>query len=157
MKKQLSILSFLAVLIFALFSFSTSSLAIEKNTSSEIGQIVSESDTLYEPEPVAGFDSKKNYEVGEIISESDTLYEPDQTNAVTKNTNDIITPYGFYLYKDKTITASYPSISSVPETRYYEEYTNGYWYKGNLKLKSAVAAGNGYLATFSGTLSAWVE
>jgi hypothetical protein len=157
MKKQLSILSFLAALVFAFFSFSTSSLAIEKNTSYEDDQILSVSDTLYEPEPVAGFDSKKSYEVGEIISESDTLYESEQTNVVTNNTNEIITPYGFYLYKDKTITAQYPNISSVPETRYYEEYTGGYWYSGNLKLKSVVESGSGYAATFSGTLSAWVN
>lgn len=37
--------------------------------------------------------------------------------------NNIITPYGFDLYQDKAIPAQYPSISSIPETRYYEEYS----------------------------------
>lgn len=160
MKKQVSILSILAVLVFAVFTFSTGALAIEKNTSYEDGQIISESDTLYEPEPVPGFDSEKSYKDGEIIFESDTLFEPEQTNVVIDNTNEtnnIITPYGFYIYKDKTIVAPYAQFKDIPETRYYEEYTGGYWYRGTLKLKSTVVSGSGWSATFSGQLSAWVE
>ncbi|WP_155592865.1 hypothetical protein [Lysinibacillus cavernae] len=157
MKKRLSILSFLAILVFALFSFSTGALAIKKDTSFEDGRIISASDTLYEPEPVPGFDSEKSYTDGEIIYESDTLYEPEQTNAVIDNTNEKNAPYDFYIYKDKTIVAPYSSFSSIPETRYYEEYTDGYWYRGTLKLKSVVASGSGWSATYSGTLSAWVE
>ncbi|GLC89185.1 hypothetical protein [Lysinibacillus piscis] len=159
MKKRFSILLFVATFIFGILSFSTDSLAVEGKSNGSIGEIVTESDTLYEPQLVPEFDNEKEYAVGEIIVESDTLYNSEFTNTVTNNNeaNKTITPYGFYLYKNKTITAYYPSISTVTETRYYEEYDGGYWYKGNLKLMSVVASGNGYTATFSGKLSAWVE
>lgn len=72
MKKKLSILLCVVALAVGIFSFSANSLAVENKKSYEVGEIMSESDTLYELEPVAGFDSTKTYEVGEIISESDT-------------------------------------------------------------------------------------
>ena len=61
------------------------------------------------------------------------------------------------MYKDKTITVWYASISSVPMTYYYEEYIDGYWYRGTLNFQSAAAAESGVTATFSGTISTLVD
>lgn len=92
--------------------------------------------------------SASSNEEGETASVSDT-------NTLVKEENEI-TPY-WYDYRDKTITDEYTSISQVPEIYPYREYVNGYWYSGNLKLKSVVLSGNKYIATFSGTLSTWMN
>lgn len=184
MKKQLSVLSFLVALVFAFLLFSTNSLAIntlavENGKNYEDGEIIAESDSLYEPEltDVLAVENGGNYEDGEIIADSDTLYEPELANTLavenSKNYEDgEIIASSDTLYepnanitdtnnKDNTIIPSvlvyYTNFSSVQESRYYEEYTGGYWYKGTLNLKSVVASGNGWNATYSGTLTARVE
>ncbi|MEK5230205.1 hypothetical protein MHB42_00155 [Lysinibacillus sp. FSL K6-0232] len=161
MKKTISIVLCTVALVFGIFSFSTNTIAISPEKNDGTGEIIAASDTLYIPEPVAGFDSEKSYNEGEIVTISDSLYLPEgQTNNTinnTNNTNNTATPYGWYDSKDKTITAYYSSISNVPETRYYEEYRGGYWYKGHLKLQSVVASGSGYVATFSGQIVAWIN
>ena len=93
-------------------------------------------------------ENSKNYEDGEIIASSDTLYEPNANITDTNNKDNTIIP---------SVLVYYTNFSSVQESRYYEEYTSGYWYKGTLNLKSVVVSGNGWNATYSGTLTARVE
>lgn len=134
MKKQLGILLCAVALVFGIFSLNT--LAISNEKSYEGGAIVFSSDTLYEPEQVAGYDSEKEYKNGEIISISPS--EPEQTNTIET---------------DKTITAYYDGIRDVPENRYYEEYIADLKYKGDLKLQRVIASGNGFTAIFSGQIT----
>lgn len=57
----------------------------------------------------------------------------------------------------KTITKTYSSQSSIPTSVYYEEYTMGTWFRGTLYLYSVVKSGTVYKATFTGTLTGYVQ
>lgn len=156
MKKKLSVLFGSITLFFVVLLSSTNALAVIDDKSYEDGEVITESYTLYEPEQVAGFDGNKDYKDGEIISESYTLYEPEQTNATITETDNEISPDGIFVTIDKTITKYYSNFSSIPTVYPYKEYYQGFWYEGNLHLKSVVASGSGYTATFSGKLTAWI-
>jgi hypothetical protein len=52
----------------------------------------------------------------------------------------------------KTITKYYSDYYSIPQSIYYEEYKDGTWFSGTLFLVSTQVSGNGWLATFTGTL-----
>lgn len=53
----------------------------------------------------------------------------------------------------KTVTKTYESYTSAPESIYYEEYNLGAWFRGTLYLQSIVSEGNGlWLATYRGSL-----
>lgn len=56
--------------------------------------------------------------------------------------------------KSKTITKNYTSLSSIPASVYYEEYTDNSWWGGDLKWtgETEVLYGGIYRATFKGKL-----
>ena len=56
--------------------------------------------------------------------------------------------------KSKTITKNYTSLSSIPASVYYEEYTDNSWWGGDLKWtgETEVLYGGIYKATFKGKL-----
>lgn len=164
MKKKLSILLVLLGLIFSVFSFSTNSFAIENDKSYEEGQVISVSDSLDNSYLTNAVENDISYEDGEIISVSDSLadskaWSGEAGQTILSDSKDTsISPLGFYLYKDKTIVRYYADRSSIPDTSYYEEYTGGYMYSGNLKvIKTEIAPNGGWNATFTGKLSAWVN
>lgn len=136
MKKQLSILFLLLVLVFVSFSSSTESFAIENDTSNKDGQVLSESDSL-----------EKAYF---------TYPAEDRASLEIKDDNSI-DPLAEQLVRTKTITKSYTSFSNVPETYYYPEYYQGNWYRGTLLLTQVVKTSTGWSATFSGKIYAYVE
>lgn len=129
MKKQLSVVFCSVALFFGIFSFSTNALAVT---------------------------DEKSYKDGEMISSSDTLYETEQTNVVINETDNVISPYGIFISRDKTVVLYSSNLSSIPDTHYYKEYYQGYWYEGNLKFKSTAKYGAGYKVTFSGKITAWI-
>lgn len=137
MKKQLSILFLLLGLVFASFSFSTDSFAVENKTSQKDGQVISESDSL-----------DKAYL---------TYSTEERVSLLGDNADNSINPLADQLTKSKTITKSYANFSSVPESYYYTEFSGGNWYKGNLLLTKVEKVSNGWNATFSGKIYAYVE
>lgn len=163
MQKKLSKLLFLAVLVFATFSFSSNSLAYESNGKLENGQIVFASDSLdnsHLTRDVSGFKD------GQVIFASNSLegfanvvseVGVEENAGAAILADDTITPFGWFQYKEKTIEVYYASFSSIPETYYYDEYTGGYWYDGHLPLVKTVKTSNGWIATFSGKLKTWVN
>lgn len=53
----------------------------------------------------------------------------------------------------KTVTKTYASHTSAPDSIYYEEYNLGAWFDGTLYLQSLVRQSSGlWLATYTGTL-----
>lgn len=136
MKKKLSALLVLAGLILSIFAFSTSSFAVQNDASYNDGEFISESDSL-----------EKAY-----------FTYPAEDRALLENNDDnSINPLAEELVKSKTITKSYASFSSVPEYYYYSEFSGGNWYRGNLLLTQVVKTSNGWNATFSGKIYAYVE
>ena len=55
---------------------------------------------------------------------------------------------------EETITKTYNSKAEIPQTYYYEYYSNDWncWFRGTLKLTKTAAKGKKYVATFSGTM-----
>jgi len=141
--KRLSILLCAFTLVFGIFAFSAISLAAEETNSNDDREFK----PIAEPEPVTelplGFDINKEYEDGEIISET-----------ITKSD---INPRGFYLYADVSHHVYYTFNSSIPTLYPYEKWIDGYLYRGNLKLQEAMPAGKGYLATYSGKISTFIN
>lgn len=54
----------------------------------------------------------------------------------------------------KTVTKTYPSFSSIPESINYKEYNSelSAWFSGVLYLQSAVNCGSYWNATYTGTI-----
>lgn len=159
MKKKMSKVLLLAVLFFTVFAFSTSSFAYESNGNYENGKVLSTSDSK---DVSSSLSEGIVYKDGEILSTSDKLEGPpltkdEEASLATISEDNPITPYGFYLYKDKTIVVSYSTFSAIPETYVYEEYTGGYWYRGTLFLNKTEKVSSGWKATFSGKLSSWLD
>lgn len=154
MKKKLSILLVLAGLVFSIFAFSTSSFAFGNDKGYEDSEVISSTNAV---------ENDISYEDGEIISSSDSLADSAAWSGLAGQTiiasKDIsVSPLGFYLYKDKTIERYYANRTSIPDTSYYEEFTGGYMYSGNLTLiKTEITPNGGWKATFTGKLSAWVN
>ncbi len=139
--KRLSILLCAFTLVFGIFAFSGISLAAEETSFNDVEEFT----PIAEPvtELPLGFDINKEYEDGEIISET-----------ITKSD---INPRGFYLYADASHQVYYTFNSSIPTLYPYEKWIDGYLYKGNLRLQGAVPAGKGYLATYSGKISTFIN
>lgn len=147
--KRLSILLCTLTLVFGFFAFSGISIATEEASFNDGEKFIPVTEQVTDPvsEPVTelplGFDINKEYEDGEIISET-----------ITKSD---INPRGFYLYADASQQVYYTFNSSIPTLYPYEKWIDGYLYRGNLKLQGAVPAGKGYLATYSGKISTFVN
>lgn len=145
--KRLSILLCAFTLVFGIFAFSAISLAAEETNSNDDREFTQIAEPVAEPEPVTelplGFDINKEYEDGEIISET-----------ITKSD---INPRGFYLYADVSHQVYYTFNSSIPTLYPYEKWIDGYLYRGNLRLQGAMPAGKGYLATYSGKISTFIN
>ena len=145
--KRLSILLCAFTLVFGIFAFSAISLAAEEPNSNDVREFTSIAEPVAEPEPVTelplGFDINKEYEDGEIISETITKSDSNQR--------------GFYLYADASHQVYYTFNSSIPTLYPYEKWIDGYLYRGNLKLQGAMPAGKGYLATYSGKFSTFIN
>ncbi|MGE7841399.1 hypothetical protein ACQKNX_11445 [Lysinibacillus sp. NPDC093712] len=143
--KRLSILLCALTLVFGFFAFSGISIATEETSFNDGEKFtpVTEPVTESVTELPLGFDIDKEYEDGEIISET-----------ITKSD---FNPLGFYLYADASHQVYYTFNSSIPTLYPYEKWIDGYLYRGNLKLQGAVPAGKGYLATYSGKISTFVN
>ncbi len=146
--KRLSILLCAFTLVFGIFAFSAISLAAEETSSNDVREFtpIAEpiAESVAEPEELPlGFDINKEYEDGEIISET-----------ITKSD---INPRGFYLYADASHQVYYTFNSSIPTLYPYEKWIDGYLYRGNLRLQGAMPAGKGYLATYSGKISTFIN
>mgnify|MGYP003413777852 CR=1 FL=1 len=136
MKKQLSILFVLMGLVFSMVSFPANSLAIENELGPENSSVI--------------YDSDSRHELYYLI-------EDDVNQSISVLEDNPVSPLGFYVYKDKTITKDYANFGDIKETYNYEEYSGGYWWRGTLFYVSSVKTSIGYNVTYSGRLSRWVE
>lgn len=65
----------------------------------------------------------------------------------------VVSPRFSYDYEE-TITRTYNSKADIPQTYYYEYYSNDWscWFRGTLNLTKTTAKGKKFIATFSGTM-----
>lgn len=78
------------------------------------------------------------------------IQNPKANTQVTSNS--VVTPNWVY---DKTVTVNknYTSLSSIPNSLYYEEYSSALgWLRGTLSLTNIKISGSIYIATFTGTI-----
>lgn len=88
-----------------------------------------------------------------LIAPTQMVFASDLANnsSIEVETGNIVMPLEI-MQKSKTITKTYSSLSSVPESIVYEEYTGTTWWSGTLTCEKVVKMGSSYEATFSGTL-----
>ena len=68
--------------------------------------------------------------------------------SMTENTISPRTPVSW----EKSVTKTYSSLSVIPDSIYYEEYSYGAWISGWLDLDGVVKSGSTYKATFKGKI-----
>lgn len=134
MKKQLSML--LVRLVYSMVSFPANSLAIENDLGPENNSVILVSDCQHE----------LYYLIEDDVNQSISVLEDNP-----------VSPFGFYVYKDKTIPVDYTNFNDIKENYPYEEFSRGYWWRGTLFYLSSVKTSKGYTVTYSGKKARWVE
>lgn len=86
--------------------------------------------------------------------------EPTNELEPTKLKNDdIVTPYGFYIYLDVDYSSEYASLKNIPESVYVVRKSGQYTYSGHIPLVSIEyhPSTNTYIGNYSGKISSWVN